>query len=615
MKRAAICIGVDRAGSMDPLRAAAKGARDFANWAEHQECDTTLLIDTHSPVALTGVFDAVRERVDAGTYDQLIVYFSGHGILQAPDAEYWLLSSAPDNPNEAVNLYRAIAEGRNSGIPHVVFVSDACRSSVSGPPLSGVTGGGIFPNRPYGLESAEVDVFYAARPGDPAYEVPGDKASSHWRGLFTHSLLTAVASPRPDWIEIIDDADQRAVITARKLKPFLEKIVPEGIAEIDLLLNQQPVVRVETALPKFFAVVDTQSVNSPSLSSPPSPDSPSPRTSPSPVPAPSRSAPLRWLRDHFSSPFRHSRRRARASEATRHEAQAHAEVERVRQSALPLERARLVEATLQGEVQKLVRTRGRDHFETQTGFTVFGVRSVRADAAGWQASTVPQSDDPDVVHIRLSDGDLLHGPGSIVLAFDGGTGSVLPILPGFIGTIVIERGRTISVNYVPSANNWRFFEYEQRRDELERMKAVTAVEARNGRFVIANQSAAEFASHIRQAKGIDPTMGVYAAYAYAQVGRYADAYGVYTHMSDDIELPVPFDVLMLARRHRPDAHARYAPFAPILTQGWSLLTANDPLHEAIHHQLRPHLVPSLWTTLDPAGVEIARNAIMLRSRQ
>jgi hypothetical protein len=70
---------------------------------------------------------------------------TGHGILLAPGTEYWLLSGAPQNPNEAVNLLRSAEDARNASIPHVIFFSDACRSTVPGAPLNGVVGGSIFP--------------------------------------------------------------------------------------------------------------------------------------------------------------------------------------------------------------------------------------------------------------------------------------------------------------------------------------------------------------------------------------------------------------------------------------------------------------------------------------
>ena len=164
---------------MTTLNAAVSGARDFRAWAKRQGCDTVLLVDDGAnKVALVNIFDEVKRIVRAGTYSQLIIYFSGHGILSAPGTEFWLLSRAPENGNEAVNLFRSVTDARNSGIPHVVFVSDACRSSVKGPPLSQVSGGTIFPSRPYSQHQGEADIYYATHPGDPAFEVPESEATT-----------------------------------------------------------------------------------------------------------------------------------------------------------------------------------------------------------------------------------------------------------------------------------------------------------------------------------------------------------------------------------------------------------------------------------------------------
>src|SRR5437867_3601889 len=55
--------------------------------------------------------------------------------------------------------------------------------------------------------------------------------------------------------------------------------------------------------------------------------------------------------------------------------------------------------------------------------------------------------------------------------FDTGTGIILPVLPGFIGTIVVERGCVIAVNFVPSDQTARYREYQQRAKQLDEMKA------------------------------------------------------------------------------------------------------------------------------------------------
>jgi Caspase domain len=561
---------------MTPLRAAVSGAQDFHDWAAGQGADPALLLDQGpSRVTVSQIFDEVEARVDAGTYDQLVIYFSGHGILLAPGAEYWLLSRAPDNPNEAVNLARSVEEARNSGIPHVVFISDACRSSVSGPPLSGVTGGVIFPNRDYRQGSAEIDIFYATRPGDPAYEVPEAEAVERYRGLFTDNLLAAVKAPRQEWIEsVAEGTTTLAVVTSRKLKPHLEEIVPVDAATVDVKLRQQPDVRVETALPKFFAVAPEPSDRAREPAAPP--------------PSGTRGGALTALRNRV-----------------------------VRAAPAPTagDAALADELGLTAEVEHLVSSRGRERFETRTGFTVFGAKSVRVDALRWHGERIQEpGDDPEAYHVRLNPTDSTRQPSSIVFEFDRQTGTVLPVLPGFVGTVVVEDGRIVSVNYVPSGGTDRYLQYLGRADELEELKAVAAVAARNGYFFVSDQNPSEFAGRVRQAKGIDPTLGLYAAYAYAQVGRFKDAYSVYTYMkNDEIELPVPFDVLMLATRFKHDADkepaARFAPFAPMLSQGWSLLMPDDPLQAPLHERLRPHLVPSLWTTLDLAGVRLARREV------
>ena len=98
------------------------------------------------------------------------------------------------------------------------------------------------------------------------------------------------------------------------------------------------------------------------------------------------------------------------------------------------------------------------------------------------------------------------------------------------------------------------------------------------------------------------------------MGKYKDVDSVFTYMRhDEIELPVPFDVVMLATRYENNkGHAereRYAPFCPMLTQGWALLMEGDPLFKPIHKEVRPHLLPSLWTTLGREGVELIRKLI------
>ena len=574
---------------MTPLSAAAHDASAFADWARLQGCDITLLTDDDPKgprppveVRLSDIFDAVEAIVEKRTYDQLVIYFSGHGILLAPGAEFWLLSRGPANPNEAINLLRSVEDARNCGIPHVVFVSDACRSAADTPALRAVTGGVVFPPKPPPVRRSEIDVYYATLPGDPANEVPQQDAIQAYRGLFTSCLLDVVASPPVGMPEPTVDAGATiSVLSSRRLKDHLEDAVPIAAAAISIKLRQLPELRVETALPKYFARVAPSSARA---------------AAPIPAATPTVGSALEALR---ASVF--PGRGAAPSPASLSHAS---------------------ELGLTAELARLAGARGRERFETRTGFSIHGAQLVEATMLWWRADTpfreAPEPGAPvgPAVHVRLHSGGAdYRRPSSIVLQFDGATGTVLPILPGFIGTVVVNAGSVVAVNFVPSGQTSRYQAYLERAQELEAMKAFASVASRNGRFEIERGQEVEFAARIRQEKGIDPIMGLYAAYAYAQAGRFEDAYSVFTYMrEDEIELPIPFDVAMLALRYRADAlsepFVRVAPFAPMLAQGWSLLLPTDPMSRPIHQTLRPHLIPALFSTLDAEGVALARDYVM-----
>ncbi len=607
LRRAAICIGVDRAGSMTPLRAAASGAIAFEAWATSQGCDTKLLVDNNDGrISVNDIFDTVNSYVDQAVYDQLIIYFSGHGILTAPGTEYWLLSRAPQNPNEAINVSRSVQDARNSGIPHVIFISDACRSSVQGPPLSGMLGGAIFPNRPFGPYSAEVDIFYATSPGDPAWEVPEPEATQEFRGIFTDCLLKEVSDPTsPSW-EVDRNPPLHRVITSRSLREHLVSRVEEAAEAVNIQLHQQPRIIVETALPLYFALGNRVAAFI---------------IPPKPIEA-TRTIPTTNVEKALDAinPTR-IREISRGISST--------------DSPLGLELARKIGFSQQ--VEKLLNSTGRKSFETRTGFTIYGTSliDVIVDKKVWNYDPSFQDLENDqAYHVRLwrvdkndsknnsiydtEDYSLLDRSGSILFQFNDETGTVLAILPGFIGTIMVEDGRVISVNYVPAMYTRRYEDYLQNIDEVEKMKAFAAVASRNGNFTIDTDNAYELARRIRQLKGIDPIMGLYATYSYAQIGKYEEVYSVFRFMYNDDYIPLLFDVVMLARKslryhqwHKmyKGTEKHFAPSMPMLSQGWALLNSGDPMHNPVHELLRPHLIPSLWTTFTQEGVSIASNAL------
>lgn len=551
--RAVVCIGVDRAGYLPPLQAAGQGARQVAQWATAQGCAVSLLTDEQHPVSVACLFEAVWRFVEAGTYEQLIIYFSGHGILTAPGTEYWLLSGAPHNPNEAVNLFRAVEDARDAGIPHIVFISDACRSTVAGPPLSGVSGGTIFPNRGLRAQRGEVDVFYATRPGDPAWEVPAPEAVERYQGLFTAQLLRTLHQPHPELVEVLAaDGHVQQVLTSRRLKPYLEAHIPQAAGAVDVRLRQCPEIRVETALPKYLARVATGTVPEAAITG----------------------SPLLPL-GHYPPPQRTAAHGEHAVAGHGHRV------------------AQLLQASQLAQA------------EPGTGFIVVGTRLVHVRTPGWIA--VPGSQlgmrRRTNQSVRLVRHSIPVEPGAALLQFAEGTGALLAILPGFVGAVVVEQGRVVSVNYVPTHRV-----AAASLSELEHLKAHVAEEARQGVF-----EPLAYAAQVRDQADIDPTLALYAAYGYAQAGASQELMRLYASLQETMAPPPLFDLLLLAGRYQPTlvatARRTARPAAPMLAQGWAVLTPDHPLHRGWLEQLRPTLLPALWTTYSAAGVSLLDSLI------
>jgi hypothetical protein len=574
MRRAAICVGVDKA-LPDRLRGAAAGARQFARWAEAQGCQTVVFADETDHVTAAAIFKAIDKVLERGA-DQLIVYFAGHGVATSPYGEKWLLSEALHNENECVNLRRCFDFARRSGVPHVVFVSDCCRTNQA----NDLQGSNVFPRTDRG-GGTEIDVFYATRPGDPAYEVGGAPEAM---GIFTHVLLQTVLRPDPSLIDTIEDGgSRRAVVTSRKLKPYLEENVPLFAGDVDIKLSRQVAeLLVQTALPKFFARV----FDSPGAQPEP----------PLPLPLPSR---------HPERPRFH--------EALD---QLSAAVRNYHDPDPPFDAARAF--GFEQEINNLISAQQEALFDVETGISVRGAVPTRVTARYWDATT-PVMGASHFQHVRLQSNDWKEHADTAVLDFAGGGGTAIAVVPQHICAVIVQDGRVVSVQYVPSPSSALHDAYREA-PQIDRLRALVAVAARNGRFVIPAEDTPEAAGRIRPNTAFDPTLGIYAAYAYASVGRFADVERLLGLMREEPPFFVPFDVLMLAGSNPAegadrraifyDYDAAVAPNGPMFTEGWAVLDEHNPVWQRdVHARLRRHLTPSLWTSFTSAGVSAAVDAL------
>ena len=571
--KALIAIGVDKvdgAANLPTLSAAASGAVDIAAWAATQGYSAVSITDTDMPVTVKAIRDAIDKIVQPHTFSQLVIYFAGHGILKAADTEMWLLSDAANDPNAAVNLVGSVRLARKSGIPHLVFISDACRSLAADPRLSEVTGSNIFPISLTPQRPPEVDLFYATLPGEVSWEVPADQAAKRYNGIFTKTLLQALREPVASLIETVpaDTGANITVISSRTLKPWLEEHVPDAIADVNIRLTQFPEVRVESQRPKYLVTATLPPPPSPLLRGGYFPDFGTPN-----IGIRSR---LHDLSFEFPPEGYHY-------EPGPEEAPPPAPVA-TRQTGM---RDPAFVSALNLDIEAIRNTRGRHSFETRTGFSIAGtaIRNATLDNRPIIPPNLFQEDGQ--WHIRVDPHS--NSTRSLIVQFEDGTGTCLGVFEGYIGTVVVENGRVVNVNYTPSQTDVkRYAEFQSHREEIEQNRAQAAAAARRGIF------------RPTQFNYLDPTLALYSAYAYAQSDRAADLDSIPSRILQNGV--VPFDVALLTG-HPGDF--RVAPFCPMLTQGWMLLDDNIRVPDNVRTAAR-YLIPALWTTLTEKGIEALR---------
>lgn len=575
MRRAMVAIGVDRTESAFPhLQAAASGANEMFSWGTGQGIECTLLSDAKGQkVRQSEVYAAIERLVMSGVYSQLIVYFSGHGVLQAPDSEVWLLSGAPDNPNEAINVNGSIARARTCGIEHVVIISDACRSLPATFRVGMLSPGVIFPTKTPRRPLPEVDVFYATLPGDPALEVPPDQAIQSHRGLLTQCLLDALYGRVPIVVQQWGSgAAARHVVPSRPLRNHLSLAVPLAAFSVSLTLRQDPDVRIESALPKFLA--DVTSVTAPLADSVVLGAAESATQEPKGLAGAIGMAQRRYFGNSMILP-----------------------------SSTLTKSALLVPPDLQMQMNAILGAKGREGFETRTGFTVHGAKVQAAFVTGTRCEVFEES---GAFQVRVDEdcGADSHVPRGALIRFGRGRAVALAVIPGYVGTVIVENGLVITVNYTPSRGTANYEEYQLVAKELEQRRAFIAVAARHGVYRPGKLTARTEAGYLRLLERIDPTLAIYAAYAYSQRGDSRGVNAVFKYMQRERE-PVPFDVAMLSLQSNKRADVLdYAPWMPMLTQGWMLLGKFEKHMLPALREARSYLLPSLWSTFAAKGGDL-----------
>ncbi len=611
---AGVSVGVDRPGVLEPLKAAASSAADFHNWLLSQrrhgvEVDSTLLTDrnrgivTHSKVA-----DVIGEIVKKRACDTLFLYFSGHGVTTGGYEEKFLLSRVDRYKNETVNILTTRLDAKYCGISHVVIVYDACRSLADDASLSKLGGSSVIAAEG---TAGHVDLFFACPPDDSAYEIPRTK-----QAFFTSVLLELLKKPPAGMLEATTIRKKSVyVIPSHRLEAFLKDEVPKRAARATPPFDQSPDIETPSYLPEFFSVVPTPKLAS-KLGPPGGWDPAAGGGGKGPLPYFPMAEPLRTDSELLPSG------RPGSSEVVAWHAQ---RVFRTQQKVYVVpEELRAIEQKngFDRAVAAMKRARGRDGFGTHTGFTIIGAKISRIALSGRSPVFELESDDlrRNVTHVRVGRPPWDVQAGTAIIELQRGGGLILAVMPGYIGTVVIQNGAIAALAYSPSVDTLLYDAYKSEESQLQDRRALAAAAAGVAKLHdLAKSEGIALAEHIRVAKGFDPCLGILAAYAYHIAGDRENVRSVYGWMSQtrvnrhgdkkEILAPVPFDVAMLAGETNRAMPPGIAPCCPMFSVGWSLLERYQIRLPAEIRIAGEYRRPGIWTAFDAEGIEHCFDAL------
>jgi hypothetical protein len=583
-KAAAVIIGVNKTGGLDPLKSPARGAEEVAHWLKTEGFDVELLTDKDgTPVTATAVKESIKKfATKPPTCELLVVYFSGHGQWHTR-SDHWLLSGAPEDIAEAINLEGAMYTARWCGVPNVVFISDACRSIPTGQRDSLVNGVDAFPN--HGSPSiSKIDFFKATSEARPAYEIPIGGTD---QSVLTRAILSAFESPEPQIVKQVEDGNQKVSVIPNRL---LESVLQARVDAILDGIDGSPIQNLDTNVPSADTVYIARVRPVPSAPTAPAmPPAPPPGAPPrvrgrgtagAPRRRPSRQIPGRAAAEAISETLRGAPSRAAPAGVNREEIE-----------------ARTPDSTA-------------DHFETETGFIIRGARVAAAAInprynSGFDLLKNPN--DPRGEAVRITPGAPAF---SVVVVLEDERSVALAALRGYLGHVQFDEEGAVNVSYVPSSNSRRFPAYQARRADIDRLRSLVAVAVQRSTFRVRSElDAIQLADRIRVEKALDPTLGVYAAYAFAQAGMDAQVRDLLAYMRDDLEADI-FDVAMLSNEmQRRGRNRPLAPMCPMLTQGWNLLRAYDVKLPGVLGEASRFLCNSLWSTFTSRGTRLVFDAV------
>ncbi|MEF8736087.1 MAG: caspase family protein [Candidatus Accumulibacter necessarius] len=586
MNRAAVLIGVNRVRGLPALNDAVRGTHRMNDWVLSQgfaPAHVALITDEGGPVTVAAVQDAIERLLDpmAGV-EQLLIYFAGHG-LNINYGEFWLMNRGLERPTESVDVARSAVLARYSSVPHVIFISDACRTAAAGVQQQFITGSPIFPAVAGGTAEKAVDQFFACTLGNPALEVQAQDAANAgtFSALYTEALLEVLSGGEPTIIEIANDGEMPEGL----IRPWpLKRVLREKVSSRLIALNLHT---------RAFQTPDARISSDPGLAWIARLTPPSPRPvsrggnlmfkgsrrlvlgSPRPCPEPDVSLEVStpdWVNSRLNELLS-------GKESWTHTSSPCDELEIVTQADRQVE-----------EFEPL-------HFETRCGIKLRGGKAVEAVCPSTHVEWVVKGEILRAYPRSAQAMDL------VLLIFDDGSGAMVPLLPEFIAELSFENGEWVGLAYEASENSLFHDPDPASRRKRRYLREFVLAAVERGVFQPDRDILVALVARLLEAPVPDPILLLYLAYALDDAGMVWRLRELVTEMQAR-GAALLFDVVVLA--HRPgegqDELRASSPGMPLLARGWSGLAAREvAFYEELANVSRMRQ-PGLWSRYTPAAV-------------
>jgi tetratricopeptide (TPR) repeat protein len=192
-RKLAFCIGAGNYQGIGKLRFAAKDAIDFSNTLKTQfgykDHEVVLLADEKGYVSpdsksINDELNKILKSPDLESGDQVILYFSGHGIGLS-SGDYWLPNDVDSSSYsfKGISIKSVISRFAAKGIRNLVVISDACRAGAK--------------TQNFGEELIQlgkitnIAVMLGCQPGQKSYEL-----ERRQNGAFTYSLIKSLKNEK-----------------------------------------------------------------------------------------------------------------------------------------------------------------------------------------------------------------------------------------------------------------------------------------------------------------------------------------------------------------------------------------------------------------------------------